>query len=161
MAKLFGEELKQSILRSREITIAAMRDRAERIANCETDYDDCFMSSRGDQQAMSNYDMQLEILAGDGLMDFEAVMDENGNEVWVKWVNTKYGLAIVGRGIFASSLKALLKKTGWHTETIRVPAWTKFVSGNGRGLCGVYSGDYQVVRWHTNMVTGEYVGYPE
>ena len=110
---------------------------------------------------MSNYDTQLAILDSDGLMDYEAIIDEEGKEVNARWVSTKYGLKIVGRGIWANSVKALCKKTGWHTETIRVPAWTKFVSGGGRGMCGVYTGSYQTVRWHTNMVTGEYVGYPE
>lgn len=157
---LYGEALKESILKARAHTVEAMRERAERISNWETDEDDCFMSDRSDQNALSNYDKQLNILEGDGLMDFEAVIDEDGDEVWVKYVNTKYGGAYVGRGIFASSIKALCKKTGWHTETIRVPVWTKFCS-NGGGMLGVYSGSYERVRWHTNMVTGEYVGFPE
>ena len=94
-------------------------------------------------------------------MDFEGVFDKNGEEIWVKWVHTRYGGAFVGRGVFASSIKALLKKTGWHTEMIKVPVWTKFVSGPGGGMCGAYTGGYELVRWHTNMVTGEYVGYPD
>ena len=86
-----------------------------------------------------------------GLMDFDAWIDENGDEVWVKWVNTKYGTALVGRGIFASSEKALLKKTGWHIEERKVPVWVKPKK---------YGYGHEFVRWHTNMATGEYVGYP-
>ena len=156
---LYGQELKESILRAKENLMENIRMREERIANWQTDEDDCFLSIRVDQNALGEYNMQLKILEGDGLMDFEAVIDQEGKEVWVKWVNTRFGGAYVGRGIFASSIKALCKKTGWHTETIRVPVWTKFCS-SGSGLMGVYSGSYQMVRWHTNMVTGEYVGYP-
>ena len=160
MAKLYGEALKQSIIEARERTLRSQQERWDRIDKGWTDEDDCFMSMKGDQQALSNYEQQLEILEGDGMMDFEAVMDEQGNEVGIRWVNTKYGVKVVGRGIFASSLKALLKKTGWHTEMIRVPCWTKFCT-SASGLLGVYSGWYSTVRWHTNMVTGEYVGYPD
>ena len=113
-----------------------------------------------DRKQSSRSVSRFAILNGDGTMDFDAIIDENGKEVWVKYVNTRFGGAYVGRGIFANSIKALLKKTGWHTETIKVPMWVKFTT-SGSGLCGVYQGEYQVVRWHTNMVTGEYVGFPE
>lgn len=160
MAKLYGEALKQSIIEARERTLRSQQERWDRIDKGWTDEDDCFMSIKGDQQALSNYAKQLDILNGDGMMDYEAVMDEQGNEVGIRWVNTRYGVKVVGRGVFANSLKALLKKTGWHTEMTRVPCWTKFCS-SASGLLGVYSGWYEVVRWHTNMVTGEYVGYPD
>ena len=94
-------------------------------------------------------------------MDYEAIFDENGNEVRTHWFRNKWGgNTIVGNGVFASSESALLKKTGWTRKTIRVPAWTKFVA-SGYGMSGVMSGSTQVIRWHTNMVTGEYVGYPD
>lgn len=155
----YGMELKAQILQSIESTKAQMAERQERLNNWETDEDDCFVSMRVDDNAMSNYKMQLDILDGDGTMDWEAIMDENGKEVNVRWVKTRYGGAYVGRGIFASSKKALCKKTGWRIETIKVPVWTKFFAA-GSGIAGVYGGSYGITRWHTNMVTGEYVGYP-
>lgn len=160
MARAYGKELRALIVAERERMEAAIESRAQRIANWETDEDDCFMSQRVEEQAIANCNKQLHILDGDGLMDFTAVFDENGQEVYVKWVHTRYGGAYVGRGIFASSRKALLKKTGWHEEMIRVPVWTRFEAA-GSGLYGAYAGSYEEVRWHTNMVTGEYVGYPE
>lgn len=160
MAQLFGEELRKVIIADKERTLASIKERNARIDNLETDFDDCFMSIKGDQQSLEKYELELSILDGDGTMDYDAVIDEDGNEVNVRYVNTRFGGAFVGRGIFANSIKALLKKTGWHTETIKVPMWVKFTS-SGSGLCGVYNGQYQIVRWHTNMVTGEYVGYPD
>lgn len=157
---LFGEELKKALVRNREWILEDMRERDERIAAGLTDIDDCFVSIRSEEKALSEISMQLDILKGDGLMEIEAVIDENGKEVNARWVETRYGIKIVGRGIFANSVKALCKKTGWHTETIKVPCWTKCIA-HGRGMFGAYNSTYQIVRWHTNMVTGEYFGYPE
>lgn len=160
MAKIYGEELKQAILKQREILLAALDRRSERIRNWETDEDDCFMSERVEQNGIRECDLQLDILNGDGCMDLDAWFDADGNEVCVRYVNTRYGGAYVWNGIFAKSEKALAKKAGLTRKTIRVPVWTKF-SAPYRGMMGVYCGSYEVVRWHTNMVTGEYVGYPD
>lgn len=158
----YGKELAESIRESIRHTEAIQMEREKRIADGWTDEDDCFMSIRVEEQALANYRMQLKILEGDGLMDYEAIFDESGKEVRTHWFSNKWGGdTIVGNGVFASSEKALLKKTGWTKKTIRVPVWTKFFGGCGGGLCSVYTGSYQQVRWHTNMVTGEYVGYPD
>ena len=156
----YGEELKAEVLKTKARMQEALDRRDERIANWETDEDDCFLSIRVEQNAISECNMQLKILDTDGTEEFEAVFDENGSEVRVRNVNTKYGWKVVGNGVWANSRKALLKKTGWTTRKIRVPVWTKFVP-SGSGMMGVYGGSYEVVRWHTNMVTGEYVGYPD
>ena len=159
--KLYGEELRASILKEKERLYETMARRQERIDNCETDYDDCFISIHVESDAIRACDMQLSILDGDGMMDYNVVVDENGTEVRIHEFQNKWGgWSVVGNGVFASSVKALLKKTGWTEKTIRVPAWTKFCS-SGRGMAGVMSGSTEVVRWHTNMKTGEYVGYPD
>lgn len=160
MAKVYGEELRKLILKQRETLQNAIDRRAERIANWETDEDDCFMSQRVEESAIRECNMQLRILDGDGLMDYEAYFDKDGNEVRVRYVNTRYGGAYVWNGIFASSIRALLKKTGLTKKMIRVPVWTKFCTPYS-GMLGAYCGSYEEVRWHTNMVTGEYVGYPD
>ena len=164
MAQVYGEELRKIVLATKQRAIDAIDRRSERIANWETDEEDCFVSQRVEENAIRECDLQLNILDGDGCMDFDAVMDENGNERRVRQVHTRYGWKYVAdvskdNTVWASSMNALLKKTGWHTETIRVPCWTKFSTPYG-GMMGVYCGSYEVVRWHTNMVTGEYVGYP-
>ena len=160
MAKIYGEELKKAIIAERDRLIAAINDRAARIASGETDIDDCFVSQRIEERGIAECNTRIEILEGDGMMDWEGWFDQDGNEVRVRWVDTRYGVRVVWNGIFASSEKALAKKTGLVKKDIRVPVWTKF-SSNGSGMLGVYSGSYERVRWHTNMVTGEYVGYPD
>lgn len=158
--KLYGEALAESIKKKMQRTQEAIDERQRHIDDCRYDLDDCFLSHHIDCDTISECKKQLKILEGDGTMEIEAVFDENGKEVNVRWVHTRYGGAYVGRGIFASSKEALLKKTGWTTKTIKVPCWTKFCT-NGTGMAGVCSGSTQIVRWHTNMKTGEYVGYPD
>ena len=161
MTKVYGEELKKDIIKRRENLVAAIERRAQRIANWETDEDDCFMSQRVEEEGIRECNMQLDILGTDGTQEWDVILDGDGNEVRTHWFTNKWGkLTIVGNGVFASSESALLKKTGWTKATIRVPVWTKF-RANGSGLYGAYTGSYEIVRWHTNMVTGEYVGYPD
>lgn len=160
MAKVYGEELRKAIEAQKATLQAAIDRRAERIRNWETDEDDCFMSQRVEESGIRECNMQLEILNGDGCMDYEGWFTPEGEEVYVRWVHTRYGGAYVWNGIFASSEKALAKKTGLTRKEIRVPVWTKF-STPYSGMMGAYCGSYERVRWHTNMVTGEYVGYPD
>lgn len=161
MARIYGEELRKSILQTRQNMRDAIARRQERIDNCETDMDDCFISQHVEEDAIRECNMQLEILDGDGMMDYPAIIDENGKEVRIHYFTNKWGrTSVVANGIFASSKQAILKKTGWTEKTIRVPAWTKFCT-SGRGMVGVMNGSTEVVRWHTNMKTGEYYGYPD
>lgn len=158
---LYGEQLAESIRQERQRYVDALERRDQRIADGWTDEDDCFVSIRTEQQGIRKCDMQLSILETDGTMEITAIFDNDGNEVHVhdfenKWRRTTY----VARGVFASSIPALLKKTGWTQKKIKVPCWVQFCSGSGGGMCAVYTGSYRIVRWHTNMVTGEYIGYP-
>lgn len=157
----YGKELAEQVKADRQRYIDNMDNRAERIRNWQTDDEDCFLSQRVEEQGISECNMKLEILKGDGLMDFEGLFDQDGKEIRYKWIGTRFGTRIVANGIFANSMEALLKKTGWTTRTIQVPAWVTFSSGSGGGMCAVYTGSYVITRWHTNMVTGEYVGYPD
>lgn len=160
MTKLFGEALANQIRKTIEQNKAAIVNRIERINAGLTDLDDCFLSDKLEHGKIKECEMQLAILSGDGCEEREIVIDENGDEVGTRWVQTRYGNRIVGRGVFANSVKALCKKTGWTITRRRVPVWTKFETYTS-GMAGVYSGYYKTVRWHTNMKTGEYVGYPE
>ena len=160
MINLYGEALANEIKETIRRNKAAIDDRNERISAGLTDIDDCFLSDKLERGKIHECEMQLAILSGDGCEEFEIVVDENGDDVGAHWVQTRYGNKIVARGIFANSIKALCKKTGWTITSRRIPVWTKFETYTS-GMSGVYSGYYKKVRWHTNMKTGEYVGYPE
>lgn len=157
----YGEELRAEILKRKAMYQNSIERREEHIDNCDFDMDDCFISQHVDQDGIRECDMQIQILDGDGCMAINAIFDEQGNEVPIHFFRNKWGkYACVARGVFANSKDALLKKTGWTEKEIRVPAWTKFCT-SGTGMAGVCSGSTEIVRWHTNMKTGEYVGYPE
>ena len=154
MAKVYGADL----LKCLDIEEATVR---KSIAFLDTeDIEECFVSRKNNKQSLSRINMERRILTNtDGTREFDIVVDNDGNEVRVTRFKNKWGkTSYVGNGVFASSMKALLKKTGWHMEVRRFPVWTKFVSA-GSGMCGAYNGYYIVDRYHTNMVTGEYVGY--
>lgn len=161
MKQLYGEELREYVIKRKQNYIDAIDRRWERINRCETDMDDCFLSQHVEEDGIHECNLQLAILDGDGCMSINAIFDGDGKEVRVHWFRNKWGgYTCVGNGVFASSITALLKKTGWSQREIRVPAWTKFCA-NGTGMAGVYNGSTEMVRWHTNMKTGEYVGYPD
>lgn len=161
--KKFGKELAEEIKKDIERTRAIMARRDERISNWETDEDDCFLSQRVNEQAISEYQKQLNILNGDGFTTVQIYEDSEGIEHTIGYFRNKFGgysyvTTVKGQKFYASSERALLKKSGLVAKVVKVPAWTKFCP-NGSGLCGVYSGSYEIVRWHTNMVTGEYFGF--
>lgn len=62
MAKVYGEELRKQILETKKRMQDAIDRRAERIANWETDEDDCFISQRCEESAICECNMQLEML---------------------------------------------------------------------------------------------------
>lgn len=161
--KLYGQKLAEDIQKRIEDTYKIIDNRNERINNWETDEDDCFLSQRTDEQAISNYRKQLDILKTDGFMDYQIYVDKNNVEHSIGYFRNKFGrysyvTTIDNQKIYANSEAALMKKTGLIIKKVKVPCWTKFCS-NGSGLYGVYTGSYEICRWHTNMVTGEYFGF--
>ena len=157
--KLYGKELANTLIKERTRIQGIMANRDSRINQGMTDDNDCFMSIKVNQQALREIEMQLEILSGDGLFETDGLFDEDGGEIAMRWVTTQYGQRIVADGIFAKDKETLVKKTGYELRKIKAPCWTKYIT-HGTGLCGVYTGYYIKMRWHTNMVTGKYVGYP-
>lgn len=159
--KLYGKELTEQIKKDIQRTKEVIENRHKRINEGLTDMDDCFLSEKVNHESIREMEMQLEILKGDGLMEIEVLISPEGKEFEPRWVDTKWGSKIVVNGIFSANRKALYKRTeklGYKLGVKKVPCWTKFIS-HGTGLCGVYSGSYQITRHHTNMVTGEYIGY--
>ena len=114
----------------------------------EEDLDECFMSKHYTDEKLRMLYAEKSILEGDGTLEFEALFDKDGKEArWSLFENKWGGQSYACRGNFASSLKALAKKTNYTIKTIRVPFW---INSNG-----------EFVRYPINMKTGEWVGYPE
>lgn len=158
----FGDEL----VRSLKETLASLKcirnDRQGRIASGVTDIDDCFISDKCDEERMCEIREQIRIIENGGTMKSKTLFDKNGVEVRVYKAKTKYGLCVCcevdGKTVYSQSVEKLAVKSGFQFRTVEVPCWTKMES-SGSGMFGAYTATYQVVRWHTNMATGEYVGY--
>lgn len=131
----------------------AQDERQARIDSWQTDIDDCFVSIRMNNISQNLAETQLFIAKHNGLATFDAWFDQEGKEVDVKWVKTKYNkYALVGRGIFASSERALTKKTGWVMKKIQAPAWAKIVAG-GSGMYGAFNSSVSTYRISENKIT--------
>ena len=114
----------------------------------EEDLDECFVSKHYTDEKLRMLCDEKSILEGDGTLEFEALFDKDGKEArWSLFENKWGGLSCACHGNFASSLKALAKKTNCAIKTIRVPFW---INSNGA-----------FVRYPINTKTGEWVGYPE
>ena len=50
---LYGQELIKQLEREIELSQEAIKNRIERINNCETDWDDCFISQRCEERGIS------------------------------------------------------------------------------------------------------------
>ena len=99
----YGKELAEIIKAEIKATEEVQKRRNERIANWETDEDDCFLSIRVEEQSLAKCRMQLAILETDGCMDYEAIFDENDKEVYVHGFKNKWGgWSVVGNGIFGN-----------------------------------------------------------
>jgi len=128
-------------------------ERQARIDSWQTDIDDCFVSIRMSDINQRLSEARLHIVQNNGLATFDAWFDQEGKEVDVKWVKTKYNkYALVGRGIFASSERALTKKTGWVMKKIQAPAWAKIVAG-GSGMYGAFNSSVSIYRISENKIT--------
>ena len=75
----------------RERVLEVIRDRAERIANCEVDDADCFMSVRADQKHLNRIDAQKKILEDGGFAWFYEYATLDNVLCKSKYCKTKYG----------------------------------------------------------------------
>lgn len=133
-------EITESIERVRE----SQRNRAERIANCEVDDTDCFMSIASDRAALELYEKQLEILNDGGYAWFTEYATLDGQLVDARWVETRYGAKLVadmpnGETVWttATTDKGLAKR-GLRKVRVKRAAWADF----GSPWATVYASKY-------------------
>lgn len=146
-----ADEITRNIERVRE----SQRDRAERIARCEVEDTDCFMSIMGDRKALDLYEKQLEILNDGGCAWFTEYATLDGELVEARWVETRYGTKLVaempnGETVWttATTDKGLAKR-GLRKVRVKRAAWADF----GSSWANVYP-----AKW--NRATGEEVEGP-
>ena len=156
----FGEELIESLERENELMRAAMERRAERIANWETDEDDCFISERVESRTISVNNEKINLIRDGGCAWFREYATLDGQIVDAHWCNTKFGYSLRvkmpdGSVVWTTSETAKgLAKRGLKMVECKRPAWFAFKSPYG-GMMGVYAGSYELFPSDYNYATGE------
>lgn len=144
----YGQDLIERLEAQRETIKKQIANREERIANWETDIDDCFIS------------MKLHLLRNGGTSWFLEYATLDGTIIQARWCNTKYGTklrAVMPNGevIWTSSDTARgLAKRGIKKVLCKRPAWIRFYSGDS-GMMGVMTGSYGEFPSNVNYATGE------
>jgi len=149
------EQLKNEIAHTSSI----MDNRAQRINEGSTDMDDCFVSQRSNEQAISLAKAKIEILENGGLAPFQCLRDlETGEVVTTTIFNGKYGLcwriddahqAKFGKYVGAASRESTYTRKGLKLDEVELPAWACFET-NGTGMAGAYSAYVKIFPSRTN-----------
>ena len=156
----YGNEL----IKSLEDEIVRMQDaldrRAKRIANWETDEEDCFISERVESRTINVNREKIALIKDGGCAWFTEYATLDGKLVNAHWCKTKFGysLRVVmpdGSVVWTTSETANgLAKRGLKKVECKRPAWYAFKSPYG-GMMGVYCGDYELFPSDVNYATGE------
>lgn len=159
---LYGAELIKSLEMQKARIREIQEDRAKRIANMETDEDDCFISIRCDDRNSSLIDDKIRLIKDGGCHWFVEYQSTSGvHEKKHNWFENKFGgwslrvELMDGTVIYTSAdtEKGLAKKGLKKVLALR-PAWFAFHSSE-RGMMGVWSGSYVEFPSDVNYATGE------
>lgn len=99
------------------------QDRETRISQCEVEWTDCFLSIAANQIGQDVTMAKLQILKDGGYHDFNALVDEAGNDSGATWCQTRFGGAWKLDGKFLG--KKAYHALGLHEGSIAKPAWCK------------------------------------
>ena len=90
----YGAELIATLEREIEAIKEQIRNRNERIANWQTDEDDCFISQRVDERGIRLAQNKIALLKDGGCAWFEEYATLDGTLVDARWCETRYGLKL-------------------------------------------------------------------
>lgn len=161
-AMLYGVELIKSLENEKALIRENQRNREKRIANWETDEDDCFISIRCDDRNSHLIDDKIQLIQDGGCHWFVEYQSTSGvHEKKHNWFENKFGgwslrvELMDGTVVYTSAdtEKGLAKKGLKKVLALR-PAWYAFHSSQ-RGMMGVYSGEYVLFPSSVNYATGE------
>ena len=134
--------------------LACKRERAERIARCEVEDSDCFLSMRAEDNQIAKIKARISIIKDGGCAWFVEYATLDGTLCDSSWVNTKYGYKLKvnmpnGEVVLttAKTKKGLAKK-GIKMVNVKRVAW----ADSGKGWFTPYS----VYPAKLNRATGEY-----
>lgn len=157
----YGAELVEMLENEIASYKEAMADRSGRIANWQTDEDDCFISQRCDERGLALAKDKIALIKDGGCMWFTEYATLDGVLINARVCNTRYGYSLRaempdGSVVWttADTAKGLAKK-GIKRVKCKRPAWFAFHS-SASGMMGVYTGSYVPFPSDINYATGEY-----
>ena len=157
---VYGAELIERLEKEIVTLQEAMNRRAERIANWETDEDDCFISERCESRGIKLAKDKIDLIKDGGCAWFTEYATLDGTIVKARWCNTKYGSSLRvempdGKVVWTTAITAKgLAKKGLKKVECKRPAWFAFSSPYS-GMLGVYAGSYELFPSDINYATGE------
>ena len=157
---VYGTELIARLEKEIVTLQEAMNRRAERIANWETDEDDCFISERCESRGIQVAKDKIDLIKDGGCAWFTEYATLDGTIVKARWCNTKYGSSLRaempdGKVVWTTAITAKgLAKKGLKKVECKRPAWFTFSSPYS-GMLGVYAGGYELFPSDINYATGE------
>lgn len=157
----------ESLEAEMETILDNIRDRSERIGRGETDYDDCFLSSRMNSLQINELRTRIDILKNGGTRPAPCIIDLATDEiVSKKLVNGQYGRCFLvdekyrdkfGTFVGLAKRESTYTKKGLRLAETEVPCWTKIEAGGGSGLMGAYTSQVVIYDTNYNYATGERV----
>ena len=159
----YGQELIRQLEEEIQTTERAQANRAQRIANWETDEEDCFLSSRVDDMCQMARRNKIRLIQSGGTAFFPEYATLDGQLVKAKWCQTKYGRALraempSGEVVWTTSTtKRGLAKKGLKAVECKRPAWYYYRTPYS-GMMGAYCGSYELCPSKVNYATGEDAG---
>ena len=157
---LYGNELIKSLENEMRLLEESLDERYNRIASGQTDMDDCFLSERVETRGIALCRDKIALLNAGGLAWFIEYATLDGTLVEAYWCDTRYGRKLRvempdGSVVWTTATTAKgLERQGLKKVHCLRPAWYCFRS-SGKGLCGVYSGSYDLFPSDVNYATGE------
>ena len=157
---VYGAELIERLEKEIVTLQEAMNRRAERIANWETDEDDCFISERCESRGIKLAKDKIDLIKDGGCAWFTEYATLDGTIVKARWCNTKYGSSLRvempdGKVVWTTAITAKgLAKKGLKKVECKRPAWFAFSSPYS-GMLGVYAGSYELFPSDINYATRE------
>ena len=156
----YGTELIKKLENEIKTLQEAINRREERIANWETDEDDCFISQRCEERGITVAKQKIDLINDGGCAWFSEYATLDGTLVKANWCHTKYGYSLRaempnGEVVWttANTAKGLAKKGLKRVECKR-PAWYAYKTPYS-GMLGVYSGSYELFPSDYNYATGK------
>ena len=156
----YGAELIEKLENEIKTLQEAIDRRAERIANWETDEDDCFISERCETRGVQVAKDKIQLIKDGGCAWFLEYATLDGTPIKANWCQTKYGYSLRaempnGEVVWttANTAKGLAKK-GLKKIECKRPAWYAYKTPYS-GMMGVYAGSYELFPSDYNYATGK------